>query len=193
MSNLPVTSATSLTSGILNNSLRTLSLSLESILMPVSALTPNPKASSLITIVNSLIRPLFTSLFILLYTTEALTLIFLESLGTEILASWASSLKILRSNSSILPIWFSDYIFSLVVNKCINFKFKRIFLIIITGDQSIALCLNNSASKTAPLAEPIFSLWENNMYFMPFSKAVSFLILPITVVIPSFTSLSSRG
>src|SRR6187200_2772613 len=104
MSNLPVTSETSRTSGILNNSLRTLSLSLESILIPVRALTLNPSASSLITIVNFLINPFLSSLLILLYTTEAFMLIFFESLGTDVLASLESSLNIFKSKSSILDI-----------------------------------------------------------------------------------------
>src|SRR5919198_1244305 len=104
MSNLPVTSETSRTSSILNNSFRTLSLSLESMLIPVRALTLNPSASSLITIVNFLINPFLSSLLILLYTTEAFMLIFFESLGTDVLASFESSLNIFKSKSSILAI-----------------------------------------------------------------------------------------
>jgi len=109
MSNLPVTSATSRTSGILNNSFKTLSLIFESISRPVRALTLKTTTSSLILRNNYFMKPIFRSLLILLYTTEELTLIDLESFGTEILASLESSLSILKSRSSILPIrsWIS--------------------------------------------------------------------------------------
>ena len=49
----------------------------------------------------------FTSLFILLYTTEEFTLIFLDNFGTEIAASSLNSDKIWRSKSSIFAMTFS--------------------------------------------------------------------------------------
>ena len=64
MSNLPVTSATSLTPLILNNCSITLSRCFVSMLIPVNALTSYPSSASLTTIVNRSINFLLTSLLI---------------------------------------------------------------------------------------------------------------------------------
>jgi len=52
-----------------------------------------------------------------------LILIFLESLGTEIDASFERSSKILRSKSAILYTEITNYIVNFEVNKCINFNY----------------------------------------------------------------------
>ena len=65
MSNLPVTSATSLTPSILNNCSMTLSRCFVSMLIPVNAFTSYPSSASLTTIVKRSINFLLTNLLIL--------------------------------------------------------------------------------------------------------------------------------
>ena len=104
MSNLPVTSATSLTPSILNNSSMMWSRFFVSILIPVNALTLYPSSSLFTTIVKRSINFFLTSLFILEYTTDELTLIFFERRGTEIEASCDNSDKICKSSSSTFAV-----------------------------------------------------------------------------------------
>ena len=98
MSNLPVTSATSLTPSILNNCSITLSRCLVSMLIPVNALTSYPNSASLTSMVKRSINFLFTNLLILEYTTDELTSIFFDNRGTEIEASLDNSDNILFSS-----------------------------------------------------------------------------------------------
>jgi hypothetical protein len=104
MSNLPVTSAISLTSSIPNNFSITLSRCFVSMLIPVNALTWYPSSASLTSIVKRSINFLLTNLLILEYTTEEFTSIFFDNRGTEIDASLDNSDKISKSRLSTFTV-----------------------------------------------------------------------------------------
>ena len=73
-------------------------------LIPVKALTLYPSSASFTSIVNRSMSFLFTSLLILEYTTDELTLIFFDKRGTEIDASLDNSDKICKSKSSTFAV-----------------------------------------------------------------------------------------
>jgi len=75
-----------------------------SILIPVKALTLYPSSSSFTSIVKRSISFLLTNLLIREYTTDELTLIFLDKRGTEIEASLDNSDKICKSKSSTFAV-----------------------------------------------------------------------------------------